>query len=318
MKQFLAMAVLLASSGWATAVFTVATGLSNPGGLTVANGTVYFASTVGSSRSIQSVSTNGGAVTSLYNNLITPNDLAVIGNTLFWVDANSGPITDTQILMAPLAGGGTITPIYTGSQVGQPLVDGDGLVTDGSKLYVTDEVAGAVFSLNPDGSALTQLGPDRYAGGFGAEHGNFLTEANGILYVDDGGRSGVDSPQVVSIPVGGAPSFAPLWVGAPFNVPIGITEGNGLLYIADGSTIWSMPITGGTPTVFYSGDPLVDAGAAGIYYDNGSIYFADNGAGAIFRIDTTPEPGSALLIGIGLTLVGFVSWKRRMNERGTA
>ncbi len=61
-----------------------------------------------------------------------------------------------------------VTAIYTGSDVGQPIVDGSGLVSDGTKLYAADEVDGTVASVNFDGSGLTILG-SRYAGGFSTD-----------------------------------------------------------------------------------------------------------------------------------------------------
>jgi hypothetical protein len=313
MNRLLAALILLAATGWASSFTTLATGLSSLDGITVAGTNIYFVSiTGGNSPSISSMSTNGGSITPLYGNLVSPNDLAVVNNSLFWVDANSGPVTDTQILSAPITGGGPVAAIYTGSLVGQPLVDGIGLVTDGSSLYASDEVDGRVFSLNPDGSGLTQLGSDRYSGFFSTEHGNWVAVANNVLYVLDGGRAGVISSQVTSIPAIGGPAFTPLWVGAPFSDPNAITEGNGVLYIADGSTIWAMPLTGGAPSIFFSGGPLVDIAESGLYYSQGALYVADTGSRSIDRIDITPEPATLALCGIGLGLVGFSLRQRRL------
>ena len=311
------LALVLAGICAGSTITTVATGLSGPQALAVAGNGLYFVSVVGGSLSISTVGVGGGAVTTLYNGLVTGNGLAVIGNTLYLIDANSGPITDTQILAAPLAGGGPVVPIYTGSLVGQPIVDGNGITTDGTRLYTADEVQGRVDSLNPDGSALTQLGPNRYGGFFDTEHPNWITNDGGLLYVLDGGRSGVIAPQVVTIPTGGAAAFAPLWVGAPFSTPDAIAAANGLLYIADGSTIWSMPESGGMPTVFFSGGPLVNIGEGGLVFSNNSLFIADTGAGAIFQLSlsTAPEPSTISCLTIGISLIGFAIRKRNSNQR---
>jgi len=73
-----------------------------------------------------------------------------------------------------------------------------------------DEIQGRVYSLNPDGSGLTQLDGIRYEGWFDTEHTNIIAENGGILYVSDSGRAGVIQPQVVTIPKTGASSFTPL------------------------------------------------------------------------------------------------------------
>lgn len=120
------------------------------------DGVTLFVTGVNSSdtQSIFSLPIGGGKVSRLYP-AFNPNEITIIGSNLFWIDPNSGPITDTQILRAPKSGAGPITAIYTGSLVGQPIVDGVGITTDGVKLYTADEVQGRVHRLSPDGSGLT-------------------------------------------------------------------------------------------------------------------------------------------------------------------
>jgi len=117
-----------------------------------------------------SLSRGGGSVTQLYSHwgssACCANGVTVVGSNVFWIDPNSGPVTDTQIFSAPKAGGGPVTAIYTGSAVGQPIVDGSDITNDGSKLYTADYVQGRVHSLNTDGSGLVQVGPNRYGGFF--------------------------------------------------------------------------------------------------------------------------------------------------------
>ena len=233
------------------------------------------------------VAVAGGAATTLYS-AVNPNQVALAGTNLFWIDPNSGPATDTQILKASAAGGGSVTAIYTGSNVGQPIMDGSGLASDGNFLYAADEVAGTVWRLNTDGSALTQVGPARYGGGFAPEHLNTLAVSQGVLYVADHGNSGFSiPPAVVSIPTNGT-FFTTLCSGTPMVTPSSIAVGNGVLYVADpgaSNTVWQLPLGGGTPV------PLVSGGVfkqiAGLCYLKGCLYVSDTSAGAIYRVNLT-------------------------------
>jgi len=260
--------------------------------------------------SVVSVPLGGGAVTSLYGNLFSPLGIAALGQNLYWIDPNSGPGTGTQILTAPITGGGPITAIFTGSTI----VDGSGLATDGTRLFAADEVQGNVFRLNPDGSGLTQLGGSRYGGFFNNEHLNTITVSGGTVYVADSGKSGVISPQVVSIPATGG-SFTTLFSGSPFVSPRGIAIGGDTIYVADGGTdsIWSLPITGGTPSL-YASDPRFESLNQMTFFD-GALYVADSGngtTGTIWEVSSSvPEPGALTLLVLGMaSLMGYGGWRR--------
>ena len=190
------------------------------------DGTDIFATGANSGvNSVFKVPLGGGAAVPVYSNVgPSPSALVVAGSDLIWIDANSGPTTDTQILKAPKDGSGKPIPIYTGANVGQPIVDGYGLAFDGAKLYTADEVQGRVHGLNFDGSNLAQIGPNRYTGFFETEHINTIAESGGILYVADSGckpcRDGsTQTPKIVSIPTNGqtfttfhkAKRASPLW-----------------------------------------------------------------------------------------------------------
>ncbi len=304
-----------------TTVTAVATDplLAGAQGITTDGVNFYVTRDSSSGAGVISVPIGGGAVTSLYSNLVSPAGIAVIGSNLYWIDPNSGPITDTQILTAPNTGGGPITAIYTGSNVGQPIVDGVGLTTDGTKLFAADEVQGRVFSLNPDGSGLTQLGGNRYGGYFDTEHWNSITTSGGIVYVADSGKSGVISPEVISIPATGG-SFTTLSSGSPLVSPYGIAVGGSTIYIADqgADSIWSVPITGGTPTL-YASDPRFDRLYNMTYYD-GALYVADTGngtTGTIWKVTSSaiPEPGTLTLLVLGMAgLMAYGGWRPRHGQ----
>jgi len=236
----------------------------------------------------------GGTPTALYPAL-NPGQIAVVSSQLFWIDANAGPITDTEVLAALTSGAGPIAPIYVGASVGQPIVDGSGLTTDGAKLYASDEVSGNVFVLNTDGSGLSQLNSaTRWGGGFFGEQGNWILWSGGTLFDTNTGSANIGvPPQVVSLPDSGG-SFAVLASGSPLVEPQGIAVANSTIYVTDTGTdtIWSLPVTGGTPTTFYSGAPLVSPGAL-LAFDNG-LYVVDEGngttPGALYRINLTTVP----------------------------
>lgn len=267
---------------------------------------LYFDDQRTSGQFIVSVPIEGGTATTLYT-AFNPHQLALIGSDIFWIDPNSGPVTDTQILRAPKDGSGPVTAIYTGAFVGQPIVDGSGLTTDGAKLYSADEVQGRVHSLNPDGSGLFQLG-SRYGGFFDTEHLNTIFHSEGALFIADFGKAGSFIPKVVSIPAAGG-SFTTHYEGSPFVTPVDIAVGNEAVFVADlsANTIWIMPITGGTPTVpvlgpptaFVSGAPFVQI--IGLTFFDNDLYVTDtgnyidgggnfvDGPGAIYRVNTSAD-----------------------------
>lgn len=233
----------------------------------------------------------GGAATRLYTgwglNTCCAAGLAVVGNDVFWIDPNSGPVTDTEIFRAPKDGSGPITPMYTGILEGQPIVDGSDLTTDGGKLYTADFVQGRVHSLNTDGSAITQLGPNRYGGFFDREHRNLIAEDVGILYIGDLGHPsfGDSPPRVQSIPSAGG-AFTTLFLGPTYTSRGwgGLAVGNNTIFLTEGNNILQMPVTGGTPTLLVS-DPQFKT-LQGITFFNNALYVADNG-----NFDTTNGPG---------------------------
>jgi DNA-binding beta-propeller fold protein YncE len=181
-------------------------------------------------------------------------------------------------------------------------------------------VGGFVFAINSDGSGITQIGPQRYTGGFSTEHRNTIASFDGNLYIADSGRSGVTLPEVLTIPTTGG-SFTTLFAGSPFIQPTGIAVGNNTIFIADdgANAIFSLPLTGGTPTLLVS-DPRF-ASLSGLTFFNNALYVADGGTGAtgtIFKVDLSPvvatavpEPGSFLVVITGIVgLLGY-GWKRR-------
>ena len=203
----------------------------------------------------------GGAATRLYTgwglNTCCTAGLALFGNDVFWIDPNSGPVTDTEIFRAPKDGSGPITPIYTGVFVGQPIVDGSDIATDGRKLYTADFVQGRVHSVNTDGSGITQLGPNRYGGFFDREHRNLIAEDVGVLYIGDLGQPSFRDtpPRVQSISSAGG-AFTTLFLGSPFTSRGwgGIAVANTTIFLTPCTTLLQMHVTGGTPMLLVS-DP---------------------------------------------------------------
>src|SRR5262249_58336763 len=118
--------------------------------------------------------------------------------------------------------GGPGDKVCSGFATGQPVVDGSGIAfVPGSgspgTLVTADEVQGRVHGMtagNPV-SGITQLGPNRYGGGFNEEHFNSVAVDHGIVYVADSGNPNFSDtpPRVQSIPLGGG-SFTDLFVGS--------------------------------------------------------------------------------------------------------
>lgn len=242
----------------------------------------------------------GGPATQLFGGaaLVSPLSITLIGSDVYWIDPNADTATATRIYKGPKNGEVAPSVIYAGFSVGEPIVDGSGLTTDGTKLYVADEVDGKVFSLNPDGTALAQFSAGaRHLGSFSAERLNLITHEAGVLYLADAGRSDTvnsPAPKVLSIPVAGSP-FTGLAAGAPLVAPSGIAYQSGKLYVADPgaqNTIWQLPTAGGTPVSYYAGTQF--ASIVGVAAYGGALYVADYTAGSIYRLAQTPVVAPAI------------------------
>ncbi len=250
---------------------------------------------------------SGGAATALYP-LPAPyccvNGLGVAGADLFWIDPNSGPVTDTQIFRAPKSGSGPVQPIYTGSQRGQPIVDGSDLATDGAWLYTADYYHGRVHRVSLDGATIQQLGPERYSGGFATEQHVAIAVHAGTVFVCDVGRAGTIAPGVRTIPAAGG-AFATLWSGAPFVTPIDIEVANGTVFVADpgaGNTIWTLPVSGGTPRALVRGGAFVGLRNLLLHADRLWVSDGDGAGSALWRVSFGVDGYGAGCLGSG----GFV------------
>jgi sugar lactone lactonase YvrE len=248
--------------------------------------------------------------TFVYSNLpdASPVGLAWHGTNLFWIDPTNSPFSRTAIFRGD-TNGGAIAPQYNTSTI----TNGSDIASDGSQLFMVDELGGSVSRLSYDFAVETAIGGSRYAGGFGSEHLNTLTVANGVVYVADSGNTAAPiSPQVVSLSTNGG-SYTSIYVGTPFITPNAITIGGSALFVVDAAatnTIWELPISGATNlTTLVSGPPFRNLQR--ITYLNHALYVTDNDTnnfnGTIFRV-ALPNP-TASISGVSVTTNGVhFSW----------
>ena len=293
---------------------------NNPGKVfhdIASDGTSIF---IQDSATVYSLPATGGSISSLYN--APPGSpstfifgVTVIGSNVFWGDAQSGPVTDTQIFKAPKAGGGPVTAIYTGFSSGQPITDITGLETDGIKLYSADAVQGRVHSLNPDGTGITQIGPNRYGGFFAGAHQNSIAVGEGMVFIGESGVptasgcSGLCNPGIYAHSASNLTgAFVTLFAGLPFQGDgvRGITYGDGTVFATQGNSIFLIDANGGPLSILTDPD-FHDL--RGITYDDGGLYVVDQfaGSGRILRVglNAIPEPATVGLMLVGLLLLGL-------------
>ncbi|WMX46627.1 hypothetical protein RGF97_19805 [Streptomyces roseicoloratus] len=122
---------------------------------------------------------------------------------------------------------------------------------------------------------------------------------DGTLYVNY--ITGTDETGVWRIaPGGGEPEQIGFFPADAFPNGLALDEECGTLYAADSGSgvVWSLPVTGGAPTVWASGTaleptPETPFGANGIKVHDGAVWVSNTARGTLLRIPVGPEPEKA-------------------------
>jgi hypothetical protein len=295
---FVISAVLVAGFARATTVTSIAdTGLFNPDELTAdkSNGDLYVTGFAngGTTDSVNKVS--GGGLLTLYSplpattggDLQYTNGFTVDSSTLWWNNANAGPVSLTEFSRAPKSGAG---PIVRNS----PSDDLDALSFSGTALYAA-HYQGFLYTVDGSGN-LSFLGSHRLTShlSIAAENSSLYVTDNSGAYVRNADGSFTDLNFVSNTyRTGGARSAV----------------GGGNLYALDRNTLngfWVIPTTGGAGS-FITDPSFTNLTSIGYY--NGLIFVSDRGettgdnnTGHVWQVQL-PEPGSALISLIGLAVV---------------
>jgi len=259
------------------------TNLKNPEGSLILSGSTLYGTTYfgfGSTSSVFSVPVAGGTPTSLgsFNGTVATgpeSSLTLSGSTLYGT-AGGGTNNDDTVFSMPVTGGSaTVLASFNGANGNWPFYGAGPMVLSGGILYGTTVFGGAygdgaVFSVPVAGGTPTLLasfdGPDGY-----------WPECNLL--------------------VSGSTLYGTTYEGGP---SFGLYEGEG-----DG-TVFSVPITGGTPTVLASFTGFEGSfPTAGLIMDSsGNLYGTTSGGGGtgtVFELSpsSVPEPATLSLLTLG-------------------
>ncbi len=317
---------------------------SNPqAGLTVSGNklygtTVYTASGNGGG-TVFSVPLGGGNPTVLgafngSNGIFPVAGLTLSGNTLYGTASEGGAFGSSSggygtVFSLPLSGGTPAAIVsFSGTNGTWPFA---GLTLSGSTLYGTTNIGGAnsdgtVFSVPLSGGAPTVL--TSFSGSNGSLPRAVLTLIGNTMYgtAEEGGAYG--DGVVFSVPVsGGTPTVLASFNGSDGKYPesdltlIGDTfygttlQGGTYSQFGGGGTIFSLPVSGGTPTVLASfNNSNGFSPVAGLTLSGNTLYGTTEfggayGDGTVFALALpTPEPGTLALVGAMLA-AAFV-WRR--------
>jgi uncharacterized repeat protein (TIGR03803 family) len=177
-------------------------------------------------------------------------ELALSGGILYGTTSLAGAGREGTIYSEPVTGGPHTTLASCGPPIGYN--NPNGVIFSNGVLYST--ALGSVISLPANGGAITTLATP------GATSG--LTLSGGLLYGTTNSGGTYNDGTVFSVPItGGKPTVLASFNGTDGNDPLGssVTISGGTLYGTTGEggtqnygTVYSLPITGGTPTVLAS------------------------------------------------------------------
>jgi uncharacterized repeat protein (TIGR03803 family) len=278
-----------------------------------------------------SIPVTGGAPTTLYSftgvgtdGTAPAADLIISGSTLYGMTPGGGSNNAGTIFSAP-ASGGTPTTLYSFTNVYTAAGSIGSLVLSGNTLYgMSDDVQdGSIFSEPVAGGASTTLYEFTGIGTDASSpiYGSFVLSGSTLYGMTiDGGANGVGT--IFTEPLGGgtpttlysftgigtdgANPYASLVLSLDGNTLYGMTSSGGS---SSEGTIFSEPVTGGTPTILYSFTGVGTDGASpsGSLILSGSTLYGmtgnggANGFGTIFSI---PVTGGTPTILYSFTAVG--------------
>ena len=238
--------------------------------------------------------------------------VTVVGSTLYGAAWQGGAYGDGNIFSIP-ASGGNPTILYSFSGITGEWPRGN-LTLNGSTLYGTTQTGGAnyagtVFSISTVTKAFTLLATLN-DGTTGEQPQNALTVVGTTLF----GTTSQNGPNnsngnIFSVPVtGGTPttlySFSNTSVGA--YVYGGLTLGGSTLYgittlggAYNDGTVFSFPVSGGTPTTLYSFNGSNGTEPGGSLVLHGSTLYGECGGGAygdgmVFSVSTSGGSATTL------------------------
>ena len=293
-----------------------------------------------------SIPTSGGTPTILASfdgtNGASPfGGLTLVGSTLFGMTAFGGVFNDGTVFSVPIAGGTPTNLASFNSTSGALPIAGLTLVGStlfGMTQYGGTQNAGTIFSIPVSGGAVTTLSSFD-----GISNGG----AYGSLIVSGSTLYGMTSTSIISIPLtGGTPTTLHSFGNVPDGFePVGslILNGSSLygMTSAGGAfahgSIFSIPVTGGAPTILFSffgfngGYPFGDLTLSGSTLYGMTTEGGPTGSGTVFSIPITggavttllifngsngAHPGIGSLVLSGSTLYG-TTYEGGDNDEGT-
>jgi len=201
-------------------------------------------------------------------------NLATDSANLYWYDLGYSVVVE-----APLDGS---TPISIGPPDGfldDPPV---GLAVDATNIYSLWWGA----PMGQSGSTVTLVSTPKAAPGtwstlWSQPSGDTYTDSNmsadatGVYWVYQAGDEGTASASIWSLPAGGIPTELATGLTQPF----GLADDGVNIYYSDNFNLWSLPITGGTPTVVAANEY-----AGVIRFDATYVYWANGCTGTIKKL----------------------------------
>jgi uncharacterized repeat protein (TIGR03803 family) len=325
------------------ASFNEANGAASYSGLIISDDMLYGTTVAGGkygAGTVFSLPITGGTptvLTSFYSGGVDGNSpeasLTISGGTLYGTTSYGGAYGTGTIFSLPITGGTpTVLTSFNGNfaKYPDPQCPFAGLTLSGNTLYGTTNSGGAygygeVFSLPVTGGTPTVL-----ASFNGADSGGSfasLTLSGGMLYGTTNTRGAYGDGTVFSLPItGGQIKVLASFNGANGAGPTGslIVSGSTLYgtteiggaYGYGYGTVFSLPVTGGTPTVLasfngtngirpFSGVTLSGGMLYGTTFAGGAYGGSSGGYGTVFAL-AVPEPTSwavLALAGMGLLLL---------------